>query len=130
MKKMIAYCGLSCNSCPIHLATREENPYQKRKLKQSIAELCTKQYGMILNPEDVNDCDGCRADTGRLFSGCLNCEIRKCAIRKQLESCAFCHEYICDKLEKHFLLDPHAKEMLDKIRQQEEQGTGGSWQNL
>ncbi len=126
MNKTIAYCGLLCSSCPIHLATLEKNASQQLKKRQSIAELCTKQYGIILNPEDVNDCDGCRADTGRIFSGCLNCEIRKCAIRKHLTSCAFCHEYVCHTLEKHFQLDPGAKDNLDKIRQQKGKRLGDS----
>jgi len=39
------------------------------------------------------------------------------------------YETISDKLEKHFLLDPHAKEMLDKIRQQEGKGMSGSRKN-
>ncbi len=49
------------------------------------------------------DCDGCTPVAGRLFSGCSNCEIRTCAIGKKLKSCAFCSDFACEKLEKHFL---------------------------
>jgi hypothetical protein len=62
METMIAYCGLNCYTCPIHLATNEPDQIKQQKMRESIAELCTKQYGMNLQPEDITDCDGCRAN--------------------------------------------------------------------
>ena len=114
---MVAYCGLSCDSCPIHLATLEQDHSRKKTMRESIVEQCNKHYGMSLQFRDITDCDGCRANTGRLFSGCLNCEIRKCAGEKNIESCAYCNQYACELLKKHFLLDPNARTRLDKIRQ-------------
>ena len=114
---MIAYCGLRCDNCPIHLATLEQDKSRQQTMRESIAEQCSKLYGMHLQPGDVTDCDGCRADTGRLFSGCLNCEIRKCASRKSIESCAYCSDYACEKLKQFFTLDPDAQIRLEKIRQ-------------
>lgn len=120
MKTLIAYCGLRCDTCPIHSATLEQDVSQQQTMRKSIAELCAKIYGMNLQPEDITDCDGCRANTGRIFSGCLNCEIRKCASEKNIDSCAFCNNYACEILEKHFLLDSSAKIRLEEIRQHEE----------
>ena len=117
MDVMIAYCGLKCDSCPIHIATLEQDKSRQETMRESIAEQCNKIYGMNLQFKDINDCDGCRANTGRLFSGCLNCEIKKCSIEKNVESCAFCSDYTCELLEKHFLLDSSAKARLDKIHQ-------------
>jgi len=119
METLIAYCGLRCDTCPILLVTLEQDVSQQQTKRESIAEQCSKLYGMKLQPEDITDCDGCRADTGRLFSGCLYCEIRKCASKKNIDICAFCNEYVCEKLEKHFSLDPSAKIRLEKIRQKE-----------
>lgn len=116
METSVAYCGLACDTCPIHLATLEPDHSRRQTMRESIAELCTKQYGMNLQPEDITDCDGCRANTGRLFSGCLNCEIRKCVLLKNNESCAFCKDYVCEILQKHFLLDPEAEIRLEEIR--------------
>jgi hypothetical protein len=116
MKTMIAYCGLNCGSCPIHLATLEQDTSKKLKMRESVARQCREVYHMNLLPEDITDCDGCRADSGRIFSGCANCGIRKCAIRKNMESCAFCHDYACESLKKHFTLDPEAKVRLEEIR--------------
>lgn len=116
MDIMIAYCGLACDSCPIHLATLEPDKSRQQILRKSIAEECSKHYGMNLQAEDISDCDGCRANTGRLFSGCYQCEIRKCAILRNIESCAYCCDYACETLRKHFSLDPEAKTRLENIR--------------
>ena len=113
---MLAYCGLTCESCPIHLATLEQDKYLQQTMRESIAEQCNKLYGMNLQPEEINDCDGCRLDTVRLFSGCANCEIRKCAIQLNIESCACCDAYACERLQKHFKDDQGAQIRLDEIR--------------
>ena len=114
---MIAYCGLACENCPIHLASLEQDKSRQQTTRESIAEQCSKHYGMNLQTEDITDCDGCRANTGRLFTGCLNCEIRKCANYKNIENCAYCNDYACEKLKKHFSLDPGAQTRLEEIRQ-------------
>lgn len=116
METTIAYCGLSCDTCPVYLATLEEDSDRQRKMRESIAEQCSKLYGMNLLYIDINDCDGCRAIAGRIFAGCLNCEIRKCVIGRNIDSCAFCNDYACDILEKHFSLDPGAKVRLEEVR--------------
>jgi hypothetical protein len=115
-ESQIAYCGLDCSSCPVHLATLEPDAGKQCAMRVSIAHECFEHYGMRMLPEEVNDCDGCRANTGRLFSSCRNCAIRKCASAKELESCAYCDEYACDKLGEMFRLDPEAKSRLEKIR--------------
>ena len=116
METMIAFCGLYCGSCPIHLATLEQDNYRQQSWRESIAQQCSELYGMTILAGDVSDCDGCRANTGRLFTGCLHCEIRNCASQKAIESCASCNEYPCELLSKHFLADPHAKNRLEQIR--------------
>jgi hypothetical protein len=85
-------------------------------MRVSIAQQCSELYGMTMKPEDITDCDGCRNNTGRLFSGCLNCEIRKCAGQKSIENCASCSDYACERLIKHFSLDPGAQTRLEEIR--------------
>jgi len=113
---MIAYCGLTCDNCPVHLATIEPDELRQQTMRVTIAEQCANYYGLNYQPEDINDCDGCRSGTGRLFSGCAKCEIRKCAIFKKSEYCAFCEDYACDKLKEHFALDPDAQTRLEEIR--------------
>ena len=116
METSIAYCGLNCGTCPIHLATLELDKSHQQSMRESIAELCSKQYGFSLQPEEITDCDGCKADTGRLFLSCNTCGIRTCADQKDIEFCAYCTEYACLKLQELFLLDPDAKLRLEEIR--------------
>ncbi len=113
---MLACCGLICDSCPIHLATLEIDRSRQIRLRESISEQYSSIYGMNIRPEDITDCDGCRAATGRLFSGCKTCEIRKCASLKQIENCAFCEDFACTGLRDFFRSAPEAEPALEKIR--------------
>ncbi len=115
MSGMMAYCGLECQACPIHVATRVENKGKQARLRAKIAQLAKEQYGMPYEPEDITDCDGCRAE-GRLFSGCIHCPIRNCAKPKGIENCAYCADYACEKLAAFFDRDPAAKMRLDEIK--------------
>lgn len=85
-------------------------------MRIEIARICKEQYGMEYEPEDISDCDGCLTEGGRLFSGCKDCSIRNCAMKRGYENCAWCDEYACEKLEKFFVMDPSAKTRLDEIR--------------
>ena len=116
MEENLAYCGLICHTCPIYLATREKSEEKKYKMRVDIAQEIKKRYGQECKPEDVTDCDGCKTETGRLFSGSKNCQIRECARQKDVENCAHCDEYACEKLEKFFTTDPEAKKRLDQIK--------------
>lgn len=116
MTEMIAYCGLTCPTCPIYLATRQENKAEQARMRSEIVYLCKEHYGMSYALEDITDCDGCQAEGERLFSACKNCPIRKCAREKELENCAHCSEYACETLEVFFRSDPTAKTHLDAIR--------------
>jgi len=116
MESMIAYCGLNCQTCLIHLATLETDPKKQGAMRTEIARVCTEQYAMDIRVQDVTDCDGCSATTGRLFSGCAKCEIRGCAIERNVASCAFCDEFACEKLRKHFESDPSARTRLETMR--------------
>ena len=119
VSEMIAYCGLNCVTCQIYLATRETDPKKQRRMKEQIVQAIKKYYGQEERVEDINDCDGCKAQNGRLYSGCWKCQIRKCASEKRLENCAYCSEYPCDKLSKFFDsedIDGGAKKRLDAIK--------------
>jgi len=52
-----------------------------------MAKIASGQYGIPMQIHDVTDCGGCRTGA-RLFSGCPNCKIRKCAMELGHESCA------------------------------------------
>ena len=118
-EEMIAYCGLNCIKCPIYLATREKNPKKQRREREQIALAIKKYLGEEKRVEDITDCDGCKAQGGRLFSSCRKCQIRKCASEKGLENCAYCSEYPCENLSKFFVSEGEqagAKKRLDAIK--------------
>jgi hypothetical protein len=110
MEKMIAYCGIECSKCPALIAKKENND----ELRKKTAEEWSKQFNAEMKPEDIN-CDGCLS-TGVLVGYCNICEIRKCGIEKKVENCAYCNDYICEKLEKWFKNVPDAKNRLEEIR--------------
>ena len=116
MDEMISCCGLNCHGCAIYLATREKNDEKKHKMRVEISQQIKEHYGEEYKLEDVTDCDGCRAEGGRLFSSSKNCYIRKCARQKHIENCAYCDEYSCQKLEELFATDPEARKRLDQVK--------------
>ena len=116
MEENLAYCGLTCHNCLIYLATREKNEEKKYKMRVDIAQEIKKRYGQECKPEDVTDCYGCKTETGRLYSECKNCQIRKCAREMGVENCAHYDEYACEELEKLFTTDLSARKQLDQIK--------------
>jgi len=114
MEENLAYCGLICRTCAIYAATREKDRKKQREMRAEIARQIEQHYGQKGKPEDVGDCDGCKTEGGRLF--CTGCQIRKCAVDKGIENCAYCGDYPCEAIKKLFATDAGARERLDAIR--------------
>jgi hypothetical protein len=116
MEDSLSYCGLICDKCAIYLATREKDEEKKHEIRADIAKQIKEIYGQDCKPEDVTNCDGCKSESGRLFSGCSKCNMRKCAQDKGIDNCAYCTDYPCEELEKLFATDVEARKRLDKIK--------------
>ena len=85
MKRMIAYCGLDCETCDAYLATIHDDQALREKTAKLWAEL---NHAPIL-PEHIN-CEGCRVD-GVKTVYCENlCGIRQCALKKGVTTCGTC----------------------------------------
>ena len=110
MEKIISICGNICNNCAAFKATRKDDDLKRRKTAKS----WSKMYSSNISPEDIN-CEGCMTAGGKKFSYCGVCEIRKCGMKKNVKNCAYCDEYICDKLEEFFQMVPKNREMLNGI---------------
>ncbi|HEX74775.1 MAG TPA: DUF3795 domain-containing protein [Dehalococcoidia bacterium] len=108
---MIAFCGTVCTECPAFLATKKDDDIERKR----IAELWSKRYNADIKPEDIN-CVGCLSEGEKLFSYCNVCEIRKCGQEKGLKNCAYCDEYVCEKLSEFFKIAPGGKTTLDEIK--------------
>jgi len=111
MGEMMGFCGLDCNECPALIATQKDDDDERRK----VSKLWSKQFNATIKPEDVN-CDGCLSETGRLFTHCKVCKVRKCGQEKGLKNCAYCDEYACEKLNKFFRVAPKARTNLEEAR--------------
>ena len=94
MDKTIGYCGVDCGKCAPYIAKRDNND----ELRREYAEEQSKFFEMEILPETIN-CDGCRSE-GEHLGFCSVCEIRRCCIEKNLESCADCDDYICEELKR------------------------------
>jgi hypothetical protein len=111
MEKVIVMCGLICNDCPAYIATMKEDNEELRKIAEKWS---SKDFP--LKPEEVI-CDGCVAVDKKLMKWCNSCKVRKCGLEKNVENCAFCADYPCDKLNDvwKMLGSSSAKENLDMI---------------
>ena len=112
----VSYCGLVCFTCPIYLASREEDEGTRRARREEIAKMCNEIYHAHFTAGDITDCDGCRTIGGKLFSSCLSCEIRDCARGRGAYTCAECSEFPCARLENFLVKEPAAKERLLRMR--------------
>lgn len=111
MNRVIAYCGIICSDCPAFKATNANDDAERRR----VAKLWTEQFGVEHKIKDIN-CDGCLSKGPRIYRHCTTCEIRKCGLDRNVENCAHCEEYACEKLSKLFNEYKPAKEVLDEIR--------------
>jgi hypothetical protein len=87
MKKLIACCGLNCESCDAYIATINNS----NELRKATAEKWQKMFNVpAIDFKSIN-CTGCRED-GVKFSHCHECEIRNCVKAKGFETCADCED--------------------------------------
>jgi hypothetical protein len=79
---MIAYCCLECDKCDVYIATQNND----NELRAKVA----KEWKM--KAEELY-CDGCKSDRTP-----FNCEAKKCAVGRNLPTCAHCDDFSsCDK---------------------------------
>lgn len=87
MKKLIAYCGLDCETCPARIATLNND----NELRQKTAKHWSEMNGVEITPEMIN-CEGCRLDGVKTPFCDGMCPIRNCAMGKKHETCGACTE--------------------------------------
>jgi hypothetical protein len=80
--------------CPVFIATHE-NDDNKRKRVSEAWSLALQEH---FKPDDIN-CEGC-LDGEKLFKYCSTCVVRECGLKKDIENCAYCTGYPCEKIEK------------------------------
>lgn len=95
MKSLIAYCGFDCERCDARIATINKD---NKLRKETACKWCEMNHTDLITPETIN-CMGCKAD-GIKFAFCDSmCEIRKCAMSKNYNTCGDCTELeSCSKM--------------------------------
>ena len=87
MKKLIACCGLNCETCDARIATVKNSD----ELRRATAETWSKMFNAPgITFESIN-CTGCRME-GAKFSHCSECQVRSCVQKKGYETCGDCAE--------------------------------------
>lgn len=85
MKELIAYCGLNCETCDAFIATKNNND----ELREKTAKMWSEMNDVPITADMIN-CTGCRTDGVKTpYCGDM-CEIRKCAMEKEFETCGNC----------------------------------------
>lgn len=85
MKQMIAYCGLDCEKCDAYIATINND----NALREKTAKLWAEMNNAPITAEMIN-CKGCRMDGLKTPFCDSMCEIRQCALKKDIDTCGDC----------------------------------------
>ncbi len=85
MKNMTAYCGLDCEKCDAYLATINDD----QALREKTAKLWAELNQAPILPEHIN-CQGCRVDGVKTVYCDSLCDIRQCALKRDVETCGAC----------------------------------------
>jgi hypothetical protein len=107
------YCGLDCEQCEGRIATINNDD----NLKAEIAKKWSADYGSEIEPSMIN-CEGCSASLGDVprIGHCAECEIRLCAIEKEVEHCGVCPDFACDTVKNFAEFVPGIIEKLEGMK--------------
>ena len=108
MKKMIAYCGLNCETCDARIATVRDDA----ALREKTAKLWSELNGAVITPEMIR-CTGCRTEGAKTLFCESMCPIRPCARSRGVETCGDCGDWEgCKDLEAVIGSTPEARARL------------------
>jgi hypothetical protein len=110
MEPIIAKCGYRCDLCPAYEANLKSDA-DKQRMSDAWAKYC----GFQVPPEQIQSCPGC------IVSGAdPTCTVRPCAIEKNVENCAHCEQFGCDKLNsKTNFIEENVKVDLSEIDEED-----------
>lgn len=137
MDSLSSYCGIDCNRCPAYISFINNDDELREKTARRWNEMYQKKYSEYVsllnknekqenfNPqnetfkyqfkkEDIN-CEGCKKGTIHVYYCSSICNIRRCAISKNIDNCGLCSEYPCMNISDLINEIPSAKENLEKF---------------
>lgn len=112
MNKLIACCGINCETCEARLATINNDDEMRKEVSRK---WCEMNHTDQITPETIN-CTGCRTDGVKFYFCSHLCEIRKCVVNKGYETCGNCPEKdACPKVGTIWQFNAEAKKNLENI---------------
>lgn len=94
MNRLIAVCGLNCETCEARIATIRNDEALRKKVTQAWSAL----NGAAITPEMIH-CTGCRVEGVKTPYCEALCPIRPCAAERHFETCGDCAAQAhCEKL--------------------------------
>lgn len=105
--ELIAYCGLYCGGCSFKVAHEENNFRHILSMPERYSRVKEE-----LKDKPMPECPGCRLD-----NQCGDCAMRDCAREKELDHCALCADFPCEKITA-FQSDgvPHHSEIIENLK--------------
>ena len=95
MNKMIACCGINCETCEARIATIKNDDKMRIKVAKK---WCEMNHTDQITPESIN-CTGCRVEGVKFYFCSHLCEVHKCVIAKKYDTCGECTDMnTCKKL--------------------------------
>ena len=129
VKDQIGFCGIWCGSCVagngaiVELTRRFEEVVRKYNLEK----WAPKGFDFKEFEKGLASIQSMRACVGCQKGGGSKCEIRTCALEKEVDNCSQCSELIAckrlERLEKY----PEIKEKLKELRNSKRQKLGEKW---
>ena len=109
----LSFCGLNCAKCDIYLASHGDEDLRE--------ELMTWfKENVDPNIENIS-CEKCRGLTSKCWSN--DCEIRTCALKRNVTYCFECSDFVCNILEKFANDGPdHHKRTVENLKKIKENG--------
>ncbi len=96
MEPRLSYCGFRCDLCLAYRPNIEKHPDSA----QSLSDGWHTYFGFRIPPEKII-CEGCRSQSLTTLDS--ECPVRPCANSRQVENCAACEGYICEKLSSRLI---------------------------
>lgn len=88
--KDLEYCGYRCPAdCPMYLATINNDETAKKKAFEDWQ--LEERYGLKFDPEQLY-CYTCKPGEKPVGTSAQHCEVRNCAIEKELDCCIECKD--------------------------------------
>ncbi len=107
MEQIIARCGFRCDMCMAYAGNINSYGDQVK-----VAEAWSNYFGIEISADKVK-CPGCLSTAKSEDLPDRECPVRPCVIEKEMNTCADCFDFSCEKLESRLRF---ADEAIAKFR--------------